>query len=166
MQSPLGAINVDLVNQLSFYREPDLLIEILLVISPRCGLLVSGLLHVVEEPLDSGLLVLYEGPALIRCGSSRSVRRLEQSNAERMACPKQVKRFRFCCLVSLHVLRKCRQLQVLGAVRFVAPHVPTDLLPYRIIELLCFSVCLRGIGCGEIVFGAQKCAHGVEELGN
>lgn len=65
------------MTRLHFYPESDFLIGILFLRSLRHGMLVPDLFHGMAESSDNGTLVLYGGKALIRCGSTKSVRRSE-----------------------------------------------------------------------------------------
>lgn len=56
-------MKVYLITRLHIYPNPDLLIEILFVLSSGRGLLVPGPPHGTAKPLDSGPLVLFGGQA-------------------------------------------------------------------------------------------------------
>lgn len=81
-----------------------------------------------------------------------------------MACRQKVKRLRFSCLVSLHIVGVCKRLELLISVRLVVRHVMPMFLRIHLTELLGLPVYLRMVDCGEVLFVIQFLAYGVEEL--
>lgn len=75
---------------------------------------------------------------------------------------KQTNRVSPCCLVSLHTVRICKQLQKLVPVCLVFHHVVSESLRSCFIEPLKLSVCLQIVRCTKKVFGNQFSAYRVE----
>lgn len=157
---PWRAVSVNLIIRLHFYLKPDQLSK------PSSYFLCYAVRScpAFSSAQQSGWITAHFYCMRAKCSSD--VRVLGRSDVlGRVMLGEWRVNIRSKCSVNMHIVRKCKRLQVLFPIRLAVRNLILKPLLNRLTKPLSLSVCLRMVGCCEIKFGTQYSAYKADELG-